>query len=68
MPSLRKAINDHCKSCGYDSLDKGTWRYQIEICPVTSCKLYDVRPITYPKQVNSQEETEKAAKGTGGGS
>jgi hypothetical protein len=66
MPSLRKAINDHCRSCGYDSLDKGTWRYQVENCPVSSCKLYDVRPKTYPKQANPQDKAEEDCKGTGG--
>ena len=52
---LRKAINDHCKSCCYDSVSGlGTWRKQVEDCPCTSCSLYTVRPKTLPKQHVSQ--------------
>jgi hypothetical protein len=61
MASLRKAINDHCKSCGYDKLDKGTWRKQIEDCPCTLCYLYEVRPRTIPKQAIPEVEAAKAA-------
>jgi hypothetical protein len=61
MPSLRKAINDHCKSCGYDSKSGlGTWRKQIEDCPCTSCSLYPVRPRTTPKRAFHEVETVKA--------
>ena len=42
--SLRKAINQHCKSCAYDDLAAGTWRQQVTLCGVKSCALYDVRP------------------------
>ena len=50
--SLRSAINAHCRSCGYDSLDKGAgnWRQQIQACPVITCELYEVRPISKPKK------------------
>jgi hypothetical protein len=47
--SLRKAINQHCKSCVYDDLAAGTWRQQVTVCSVKSCALYDVRPkSTHP--------------------
>ncbi len=53
--SLRKAINDHCRSCGYDHLSGlGTWRKQIEDCPCTQCCLYPVRPTTHPKRLKKQ--------------
>ena len=42
--SLRKAINQNCKSCAYDDLAAGTWRQQVTFCSVKSCALYDVRP------------------------
>ena len=42
--SLRKAINQNCKSCAYDDLAAGTWRQQVTLCSVKSCALYDVRP------------------------
>ena len=42
--SLRKAINQHCKSCAYDDLALGTWRQQVTLCGVKSCALYDIRP------------------------
>lgn len=45
-PSLRGAINAHCKSCVYDDLAAGTWRTQITLCAVTICSLYPVRPTT----------------------
>jgi hypothetical protein len=44
MPSLRKRINQHCKSCVYDQNAAGTWRQQVTLCSVKSCALYDVRP------------------------
>ena len=44
MASLRKRINQHCKSCTYDDLAPGTWRQQVTHCDVKSCALYDVRP------------------------
>ena len=47
--SLRKAINENCKSCIYDDKAAGTWRQQVTLCSVKSCALYDVRPkTTYP--------------------
>ena len=49
MASLRKRIDQHCKSCIYDSLAPGTWRQQVTLCSVKSCPFYDVRPKTgYP--------------------
>jgi len=42
----QQAIDAKCKDCGYDPYDKGTWRYQIEICPCTDCPLYEFRPVT----------------------
>jgi hypothetical protein len=45
-PSLRKHINDFCKGCIYDCAAAGTWLQQVTLCSVTSCKLYDVRPVT----------------------
>jgi len=44
MPSLRKRINQHCKSCVYDQNAAGTWLQQVSLCSVKSCALYDVRP------------------------
>jgi len=44
MASLRKRINQHCKSSIYDSLAAGSWRQQVTLCGVKSCALYDVRP------------------------
>lgn len=44
MASLRKAVNAKCKDCIYDPEDKGSWRYQVSMCTVTVCPLYDLRP------------------------
>ena len=58
--SLRKAINDHCKSCGYDSKSGlEIWRKQIEDCPCTLCSFYQVRPRITPKRVILEKETAK---------
>ena len=42
--SLRKAINDYCKGCIYESLAPGTWLKQVEDCSSPDCELYPVRP------------------------
>ncbi len=44
--SLRKAVNEKCKSCIYDEMAKGTWRQQVTLCSVWSCPLFDARPTT----------------------
>ena len=44
-PSLRRSINEYCKSCIYDPHSGlGTWRQQVEACTVIKCELYAVRP------------------------
>ena len=44
--SLRKPINDKCRDCSYDSLDRGTAAQKIACCVDTDCPLHLVRPIT----------------------
>ena len=44
--SLRKAINDKCRSCIYDNAAPGNWRIQVHLCPSTDCPLYPVRPLS----------------------
>lgn len=44
---LRKAVDNHCRSCVYDELEPGTWRQQVELCTVTICDLYPFRPHPY---------------------
>jgi hypothetical protein len=41
--SLRKAINQMCKSCIHDPLSPGTWRQQVFFCSAKSCPLWDIR-------------------------
>ncbi len=45
-PSLKKCVEEHCKSCTYDQFAPGSWRAQVENCSVFTCKLWPVRPIT----------------------
>ena len=46
MPkNLRKAIDNMCKDCTYDELDKGTWRQQVAACTIKTCPLHSVRPV-----------------------
>jgi hypothetical protein len=47
---LRKAIDDMCKRCTYDPLDKGTWRQQVEWCGITECPLHPYRPKSSGKR------------------
>ena len=42
---LRKAIDNMCKDCAYDELDKGTWRQQVAACTIKRCPLHSVRPV-----------------------
>ena len=50
--SLRSAVNNYCRSCIYDPLDKGAgnWRIQVMNCTVTKCGLYEVRPMSKPRK------------------
>ena len=48
-PGLRVRIDMMCKSCIYDPLGEGNWRQQVGNCTVTTCPLYDVRPVSKPK-------------------
>ena len=51
-PSLRSAVNNCCKDCIYDPMDKGAgnWRQQVTNCTVVKCKLYEVRPFSKPRK------------------
>lgn len=44
--SLRRAINEKCKQCIYDSCGVGKWREQVESCTVKLCPLWEVRPTS----------------------
>lgn len=46
MASLKKCIEEKCKECTYDPHAGGTWREQVELCNITTCPLWSVRPIT----------------------
>ena len=43
--SKAKAINEMCKDCTYDSMDKGTWREQVQSCNIKRCPLFNFRPL-----------------------
>lgn len=67
MASLRKAIDEHCRSCIYDPKSGlGTWRQQVEGCTVTRCALWPVRPMSNTRSAEDSAnspatETEEAA-------
>lgn len=44
--SLRKAINDKCRSCVYDKANVGSWLVQVTLCSCMDCPLYAVRPVS----------------------
>jgi hypothetical protein len=51
-PSMRRAINEMCRTCIYDSVaGTGTWRQQVEACTVVECPLYPLRPVSDTKLV-----------------
>ena len=45
-PGLRGKVDAHCISCIYDPEGAGNWRQQVTDCLVTSCPMYEVRPMT----------------------
>ncbi len=56
---LRPRINAKCIDCVYESSNGGgSWRAQVEACTVTSCPLWDVRPISKPSANDSLETTD----------
>lgn len=57
-PSLRKSIDAKCKDCTYDdSNGLGTWRQQTELCTVTRCPLWPVRPVSKASNKDSTLES-----------
>ena len=61
--SLRKAINQMCKSCIHDPLSAGTWRQQVFLCSVKSCPLWELRakstrpiPLTIITQYRAEND------------
>jgi len=44
--SLRKSINEYCRSCIYDKANKGNFVQQVSMCPVLSCPLWECRPVS----------------------
>ena len=63
-PSWRKAINAKCRDCIYDPVDGGTWRQQVEACTSPDCALFQLRPVSTPKDTKeSSTRCERAAEG-----
>ncbi len=61
--SLRKAINQMCKSCIHDPLSAGTWRQQVFLCCAKSCPLWESRakptrpiPLTIITQYRAEND------------
>lgn len=44
--SMRRAIDQMCKSCIYDDFQPGTWRAQTENCVSSTCPLFKFRPLS----------------------
>lgn len=57
-PSLRKAIDEMCKSCIVDPTARGVgkWREQIEACTARECPLFKVRPKVRRDKRKSRRE------------
>lgn len=44
-PSLRGAIDAHCRDCGGQEGGERYWRLHVSACPVTACSLWTARPL-----------------------
>jgi len=44
--SLRRAINQMCKGCIYDSGAPGNWRQQVSACTSPKSPLFPHRPVS----------------------
>lgn len=44
--SLRRAIDAHCRQCGGQEGGERHWRNHVAACPVTTCPLWRVRPLS----------------------
>ena len=63
MASLKKHIEQKCKDCSYDPQQAGSWRLQVQDCRVTSCALWEVRPITM-ETLLARRKTKSVGDGT----
>jgi hypothetical protein len=52
----QQAINAKCKECIYDEHNGGTWKEQTEACTVSSCPLYDLRPVSLATKKKRSDE------------
>ena len=52
------AIAAKCKDCIYDPYERGSWRKQVENCPIPDCALYPYRPLPVGSE-NSQKTGQK---------
>jgi len=46
----KQAIDQNCKECIYDEFGEGNWRQQVTDCRVTTCSLWEWRPISKPRK------------------
>ena len=56
VASLKKLIEQKCKDCTYDHSAPKTWREQVEACTVSSCALWEVRPVTFATASRTRED------------
>jgi len=59
--SRKKAIDEMCKSCNFDPLDRGNWRQQITSCTITDCALYPYRPKSSGKLIEPLKTDQNGA-------
>ena len=55
--SLRKAINQMCKSCIHDPLSPGSWRQHVFLCSAKSCPLWDITELKPTSRCTSLDFT-----------
>ena len=54
---LRAAVDQHCKSCIYDSAASGGWRQQVKNCSVSKCSLWEYRTKGYINTVDKVSDS-----------
>lgn len=55
--SRAKAINEMCRTCIYDPIQKGAWRQQVEDCTSVECPLFEFRPRSAAKTGNKSPQS-----------
>lgn len=54
--TIKQAVEQNCFDCTYDPLDVGSKHQQTENCTITTCALWEFRPVTGATKKNRHAE------------